>query len=732
MSAPLEAALAIAASGLPCFPCGVEKSPVCAGGFKVATTDPGRLRSLFAHSAATLIGFPTGKASGIIGIDIDPRHGGDAWYEANKDNLPPTRIHQTGSGGLHILFKYEEDSGIRNSASKIAPGVDVRGEGGYLIHWPSAGEPILDASPIAPLPAWLDTACRPAAVSGSVAAPRPASRPMPAGAPDASAYGEAALRGACDDLRHAHEGEKHHAINKAGYSVGGLVSAGEVLDGDAWRALNDALAEILPRCKDQRAAQRTLKRAFDEGKGRPRDVPDAPAVVEAIHPAQGMLDQIDAARAIIQRAAAAAPLAVSADLMDVGGALGQFVAYCNATAISPQPFLALAAGITAIGVLAGRKYRTRTNLRTNVYAVGIADSGGGKDHARKQIKALFAAAGVTKYMGGEDLASGTGMMTALAGHPAKLFQIDEFGDWLGDVLGPKAAPHRKQIAQRLKTLYSDAGSFVCGAEYADQSKTGKPREDIQEPHACLYGTTTPAQFWRAIAAGSLEDGLLARFFIFVSPESYPDRQKPTLYDPPAALVEAFKAISRGAGTLPPGNLPEPMAAEMVPTATAEPYTVPMTAEAEAADEAMQDHQLARQRKHAGTHVTAIAGRLAENATKLALIRAVSRNPAVPIIEAGDIAWGRALAEHCIDTLLREADDNMAETPFARNMQAGLKLIRKHGPATEYELVRKGWKIPDRERAEILRTLIGTGQITAQEQQGGKNAGRTTVRYRCVN
>jgi hypothetical protein len=57
-------------------------------------------------------------------LDIDPRHGGDVWYAANLSRLPRTRTHQTRSGGLHILFDHAD--GVRSSAGKIAPGIDVR------------------------------------------------------------------------------------------------------------------------------------------------------------------------------------------------------------------------------------------------------------------------------------------------------------------------------------------------------------------------------------------------------------------------------------------------------------------------------------------------------------------------------------------------------------------------------------------------------------------------------
>jgi hypothetical protein len=51
------------------------------------------------------------------------------------------------------LFKH--DPSMRCSAGKIAPGVDTRGAGGYLIWWPAAGLPVLSDAPLAPWPEWL-------------------------------------------------------------------------------------------------------------------------------------------------------------------------------------------------------------------------------------------------------------------------------------------------------------------------------------------------------------------------------------------------------------------------------------------------------------------------------------------------------------------------------------------------------------------------------------------------
>jgi Protein of unknown function (DUF3987) len=556
------------------------------------------------------------------------------------------------------------------------------------------------------------------------AAPMPRQSILSAGA---SPLGREVLQERCGQIRNAFDGGKHQAVNEAGFAVGGIVAAGHLLEGEAWAALRDALAAILPRCRDPRAAEKTLARAFREGMGRPQDV-EPPEELQPLAPAVLTLTRIAQERAAAARGAPVprpGPLPVASGLMDVSGALRLFVDHCQRTAISPQPFLALAAGICMIGAVAGRRYRTGTDLRTNVYAVGVADSGAGKDHARKQIRRCLHAADLSRYLGGSDIASGSGLRTALLRHPSMLFQIDEFGDWLRDVLGDRASSHRRQIATMLKELYSSANIPWEGIEYADQSRQGRPREDIYQPNACLFGTTTPGQFWGALAAGSLHDGLMARMLLFVSPCSYPDEQEPELLDPSPDLIAALQAIAAGPGAE-TGNL----SGLMLPSVPPEPLTVPETPDAAAARRDLRRHQLAQQRVAEGTYVTAIAGRLAENAMKLALIRAVAGNPASPTITGEDVAWGRALSQHCIDTLLRDASRHVAESDYERKVNRALEIIRAHGPVTQRDLFRRGWKLPERERQEIIRNLVDAGLVLAIED-AREGPGRRAVRFAAV-
>lgn len=118
---------------LPIFPCNKDKKPLTPHGFKDATTDPNKIRSLF-RSEDILVGVPTGEVSGFDVLDIDPS--GLDWLKDHQDLLS-TRWHSTRRNGYHLLYKHSP--GLKGSASRIAPGIDVRADGGYIIWWPHSG-----------------------------------------------------------------------------------------------------------------------------------------------------------------------------------------------------------------------------------------------------------------------------------------------------------------------------------------------------------------------------------------------------------------------------------------------------------------------------------------------------------------------------------------------------------------------------------------------------------------
>jgi hypothetical protein len=257
---------------LPVFACGPDKRPVTQHGFHDATRDPAEIKAQFSSPGAAMIGVPTGQGAGFFVVDLDVKNGGQGleWLAANQHRLPRTRTHKTRSGGQHLLFQWPEGRTIRNSASRVAPGVDVRGNGGYIIAPPSPDYEIADASALAEAPAWLLDLIDPPAAAPSPA-PRPAPAPRTSG--DGTRYGLTALDNECQAILSAPDGAKHDTLNRAAFSIGGLVAAGELIEGPAFAALTSALAGIRHRCDDFRAAEKTLRDAFRAGMEKPREAP---------------------------------------------------------------------------------------------------------------------------------------------------------------------------------------------------------------------------------------------------------------------------------------------------------------------------------------------------------------------------------------------------------------------------------------------------------------------------
>jgi putative DNA primase/helicase len=162
----LVAALAYATLGWRVFPLAPRsKRPIRRPGHRAATSDPQIIRAWWAANPTCNIGLATG--AGLIVLDIDALTGGLAWWIRRRALLPPTVTARTGSGGLHLLYQVPADQIIRNSVGRIARGVDVRGDGGYVVVPPSihpSGRPycwLPGRSPweylCAPLPATLLT-----------------------------------------------------------------------------------------------------------------------------------------------------------------------------------------------------------------------------------------------------------------------------------------------------------------------------------------------------------------------------------------------------------------------------------------------------------------------------------------------------------------------------------------------------------------------------------------------
>jgi Bifunctional DNA primase/polymerase, N-terminal len=161
-----EAAVRLGAKGLRVFPCWPRrKEPAVRDNLRLAAVDEAIIRRFWGEQGTYNIGVATGRGSGVWVLDIDADHDGEQTVrdlEAKHGALPPTVEVITGAG-RHLYFKWPDGGEVRNAQHRDdLPGVDWRGEGGYVLAPPSIHPSggvyqwsVDSAGEIAPSPPWL-------------------------------------------------------------------------------------------------------------------------------------------------------------------------------------------------------------------------------------------------------------------------------------------------------------------------------------------------------------------------------------------------------------------------------------------------------------------------------------------------------------------------------------------------------------------------------------------------
>ena len=197
-------------------------------------------------------------------IELEQRHG----------RLDRTATVRTGSGGAHLYFSHPGNIHLGNRASSVlGRGIDVRGDGGYVIappsrhvsgrnyHWRLEGDP-------SPAPAWLIELlavelARPERVDvGRIRTDR-----------GVSAWASTALAGEIDRVQRADKGQRNQTLNRAAFVLGQIVAADHLDHDDVSDLLSRAgLASGL----GEREVRTTVASGLTAGARRPRHPPERP------------------------------------------------------------------------------------------------------------------------------------------------------------------------------------------------------------------------------------------------------------------------------------------------------------------------------------------------------------------------------------------------------------------------------------------------------------------------
>lgn len=384
------------------------------------------------------------------------------------------------------------------------------------------------------------------------------------------------------------------------------------------------------------------------------------------------------------------------------GIIGDLVEYNLRTSMYPQPELALAGALSLVATITGRKVENEFGARTNIYVLGLGESGAGKEQARKINKNLLQAAGGEDHIGPERIGSSAGLTVAVKERLSCLFQIDEIGHLLATMKNPGKAAHLFNIGTVLMQMYSSSDTVWIGDAYADPSKTPK----INQPHAVVYGTCTPEGFWTSLSADNVANGLLGRMLVFEAPGRVPHRR---------ANKEAI-----------PDKLLKPVKwwCELNPGGIDKSMMVPLTARHSAeAVRRYEDHlgAISERQAEEPENRAALWSRAGEKTAKLALIFACSRQARSEEIEISldDVNRAVQIVNWLTRRMLKQAYDYVASNFIEDNKKRLLRVISKK--MTLSELTRRTQWLRSKERIEILSELQESEVITiTDEQTKGRN------------
>jgi hypothetical protein len=391
-------------------------------------------------------------------------------------------------------------------------------------------------------------------------------------------------------------------------------------------------------------------------------------------------------------------------LLNPPGFVGEWVQWVEDHSQFPQRLLAVAAGLALGGALLGRKVMSETGLRTNVYLVGIAKTGRGKEMARTAVKNTLVAAGLSDLLGGEEFASAQGLHNRVARCPATLFTPDEFGKTLKALTGDNAQGWEAGIITTLMKLYSSTASIVQGSERADQ-KLNK-RIDIEYPCVSLYGTTTPEPFYEALSGGDVASGWLNRMLVLHAPDERVQYRNVLMGHPPDKLVawcKAARAMSDGLiGT--GGN-----AIMVKMDGMSESLFTNFRAEIDTRVDSLEAEPMT-------ASMAALWARAWEQAVKISLILSVGMVPSEELqhcdfeISYRCSEWAIAFVRHFLGAMQDEISERVGESELDRANQDVLRLIRKAGSfgltvSDLKEASRSFRKLAEKKRQEgLLATL----------------------------
>ena len=404
-------------------------------------------------------------------------------------------------------------------------------------------------------------------------------------------------------------------------------------------------------------------------------------------------------------------------LLSCPGFIDKMIQHTMATAPYPNKVLAFCGALAMLAHLSGRNFTDRRGIRTNIYILGLAESGVGKDHPRKMNINLARELGLMPTMA-DRFASAEGLEDTLLLKPASFFQTDEF-DTLLAALNQHDGPAERVYAALLQ-FYTSSDTVYAMRKKALSSTNAKPNpfdkiraKGIRDPHLVLLGNSLPVYTYQAISERSFTNGLLSRTLVFEAGKRGKAGNPHVEPFSDELMTYAQELVNRGGF--------EGLDLEDLEN-TADKYNPPMvvpeteeaTARRDEIVEACEDLYNAADDDAS----RALWTRGAEKVQKLALLRAISINPKSPQILPEDFDWAWKIVEHVTRRTLYMGSMYMHDNEFDALRLRCIRHLTKHGGEMKGGKLLKAMHIDANTFEKIIDTLVKSEMVVETPIKSG--------------
>jgi hypothetical protein len=424
------------------------------------------------------------------------------------------------------------------------------------------------------------------------------------------------------------------------------------------------------------------------------------------------------------------PGMIDEEMLYIPGLVDDIMRFTLRQTVYPNKYMAFCGALSLVSTLISRKVTDMEDVNPNLYILGLAESGSGKDGPRKiNRKILYQASTECRSEGlaqiaFDEFASKEAIEDALKQHPAILWQKDEMDVILKSMDGYTNDNARKMMEILLQLFTSSNGVYTTRIKANYENI-----ETIINPSLNLFGTCIPSNFYNAMSDKMLMNGLFGRMLIVEddgvrAPNRNVERNKSIPSSISLAVQEWWLRGSDGytGKQLEAGN------GNLVKTVLE--YTSSAT-ELIRSIQDVYDKEWNRCTKEMDSVGSSVWARAYELTRKLAIVHAMSRNSESKVVEWEDVEYACTFVDRQSRRMLYKAREKSFGTDHERYSKKIIELLNKSPKKTlkRSQISRNMQGLTGRELSDIIETLEEGGFITVWKAGNGRGRKAETIKLR---